>query len=177
MHISLKPTVFVLLLLFPWAAARALESDRDQPIRIQADSAIVDESGGSSIYSGNVSIVQGSLVLNADEVEIFTAEGEVIQIIARASEPAEPNRLARYEQLRQSESDRVSAEARKITYLVQEERLHLAGNARLQQVQDVFTGELLYYDMSNGIVNLSAGDTGERVQMTINPKKSMPQDN
>ena len=31
--------------------------------------------------------------------------------------------------------------------------------------------------MSNGIVNLSAGDTGERVQMTINPKKSTPQDN
>ena len=65
----------------------------------------------------------------------------------------------------------VSAEARKITYLVQEERLHLAGNAKLQQVGDIFTGELLYYDLGRGIVNLDSGGSKGRVNMTISPKQ------
>jgi len=68
--------------------------------------------------------------------------------------------------------DMVVADARKITYLVQEERLHLSGDARLQQVQDVFTGQLLYYDLGRGIVNLNSSGGSDRVNMTITPKKS-----
>ena len=66
----------------------------------------------------------------------------------------------------------VSAEARKITYLVQEERLHLAGSAKLRQVGDIFTGELLFYDLGRGIVNLKSGGSNSRINMTITPKKS-----
>jgi len=148
----------------------ALETDREQPIRIQADAAIVDETKGSSVYKGNVIITQGTLQVTADEVEIFTADSEVIQIIAKTNKGSEV--LAHYQQQTNEAMDMVVANARKITYLVQEERLHLAGDARLQQVQDVFTGQLLYYDLGRGIVNLSSGGGSDRVNMTINPKKS-----
>ncbi|MDA0272917.1 MAG: lipopolysaccharide transport periplasmic protein LptA [Proteobacteria bacterium] len=150
----------------------ALETDREQPIRIQADAAIVDETKGSSVYKGNVIITQGTLEVTADEVEIFTADGEVIQIIAKTNKGSEV--LAQYQQQTNEAMDMVVANARKITYLVQEERLHLAGDARLQQVQDVFTGQLLYYDLGRGIVNLSSSGGSDRVNMTINPKKSSP---
>lgn len=156
---------FLLLFTLLPSVVLALEADRDQPIKIQADSALVDESGGNSVYRGNVTIVQGSLQLHAEEVEIFVTDSEVTQIIARSDDDS----LAHYEQLRNAQ-DLVTAEARTITYLVQEERLHLAGDARLRQVQDEFDGELLYYDMKNGIVNLSARE-GERVNMTITPRK------
>lgn len=189
MNMSFTRFALHLLLIMALASvafeSAALESDRDQPIRIQADSALVDESGGSSIYRGNVSIVQGSLKLEAEEVEIFVTDSEVTQIIARAAD--EPGSLAQYQQLRESgaeattrgheettppntDNNMVTAEARTITYLVQEERLHLAGDARLKQIRDEFDGELLYYDMKNGIVNLSASE-GERVNMTITPRK------
>ena len=148
----------------------ALESDREQPIRIQADAAIVDEKNGSSVYKGNVIITQGTLEVTANEVEIFTADGEVIQIIAKTEEDSEL--LAHYQQQVNETMDMVVANARKITYLVQEERLHLSGDARLQQVQDVFTGQLLYYDLGRGIVNLNSNGGSDRVNMTITPKKS-----
>ncbi|MBT4161359.1 MAG: lipopolysaccharide transport periplasmic protein LptA [Gammaproteobacteria bacterium] len=147
----------------------ALESDSDQPIKIQADAAMVDEGQGTSIYRGNVIIVQGTLQVTADEVEIYTADSEVIQIIAKAE--SNSNKLAHYEQQTNEEKDMVTAEAKKITYLVQEKRLHLSGKARLLQERDEFVGELLYYDLGRGIVNLNSGGGSERINMTINPKK------
>ena len=158
-----------LLALMP-TFSLALESDREQPIRIQADAAIVDEKNGSSVYKGNVIITQGTLEVTANEVEIFTADGEVIQIIAKTEEGSDL--LAHYQQQVNETMDMVVADARKITYLVQEERLHLSGDARLQQVQDVFTGQLLYYDLGRGIVNLNSSGGSDRVNMTITPKKS-----
>jgi lipopolysaccharide export system protein LptA len=158
-----------LLTLLPTFSS-ALESDREQPIRIQADAAIVDETSGSSVYKGNVIITQGTLEVTANEVEIFTADSEVIQIIAKTEKDSEA--LAHYQQQINEAMDMVVADAQKITYLVQEERLHLSGDARLQQVQDVFTGQLLYYDLGRGIVNLNSSGGSDRVNMTINPKKS-----
>ena len=158
-----------LLTLLPTFSS-ALESDREQPIRIQADAAIVDETSGSSVYKGNVIITQGTLEVTANEVEIFTADSEVIQIIAKTESDSEI--LAHYQQQINEAMDMVVADAQKITYLVQEERLHLSGDARLQQVQDVFTGQLLYYDLGRGIVNLNSSGGSDRVNMTITPKKS-----
>ena len=158
-----------LLTLLP-TLSYALETDREQPIRIEADAAIVDETKGSSVYRGNVIITQGTLEVTANEVEIFTADSEVIQIIAKTEKGSEV--LAHYQQQINEAMDMVVADAKKITYLVQEERLHLSGDARLQQVQDVFTGQLLYYDLGRGIVNLNSSGGSDRVNMTIIPKNS-----
>lgn len=166
---NLRTLTLLLTLSVMAASSKGLDSDRYQPIRIQADAAMVDESRGTSIYRGNVIIHQGTLQVTADEVEIYTADNQVIQIIAKAAK--DPGELAHYEQQTNGANDMVSAEARKITYLVQEERLHLAGNAKLQQVGDIFTGELLYYDLGRGIVNLDSGGSKGRVNMTISPKQ------
>ena len=151
-------------------SSHALDSDRYQPIRIQADAAMVHETEGTSSYKGNVIIQQGTLLVTADEVEIYTAEHEVIQIVAKAAN--EPSALAHYEQQINEEKDMVRAEARTITYLVQEERLHLTGSAKLHQVKDTFTGALLFYDLGRGIVNLNSDDNDRRINMTITPKSS-----
>ena len=147
----------------------ALESDREHPIRIQADAAIVDETKGSSVYKGNVIITQGTLEVTANEVEIFTAAGEVIQIIATTDKDSEL--LAHYQQQINESMEMVVADAQKITYLIQEERLHLSGDARLKKVQDVFTGQLLSYDLAHGIVTLNSIGGSDRVNMTITPRE------
>jgi len=147
----------------------ALESDREHPIRIQADAAIVDETNGSSVYKGNVIITQGTLEVTANEVEIFTAAGEVIQIIATTDKDSEL--LAHYQQQINESMEMVVADAQKITYLIQEERLHLSGDARLKKVQDVFSGQLLSYDLARGIVTLNSIGGFDRVNMTITPRE------
>ena len=165
---NLKSAVYMLMLLPTFSSA--LESDREQPIRIQADAAIVNEINGSSVYKGNVIITQGTLEVTANEVEIFTAAGEVIQIIATTDKDS--GVLAHYQQQINEAMEMVVADAQKITYLIQEDKLHLSGDARLQKVQDVFTGQLLSYDLERGIVNLNSIGGSDRVKMTITPKKS-----
>lgn len=150
--------------------ALGLDSDSSQPIRIQADAAMVDENKGTSIYKGEVVIRQGTLKITADEVEILTANNEVQQIVAHTDKNSD--RLAHYQQEVNESGDKVIADARSITYLPQEERLHLAGNAQLTQAGDKFEGELLYYDIPRGIVNLNSGGGSDRVNMTITPKQS-----
>ncbi len=151
----------------------ALTSDREQPISIEADSAFVDEVNGVTIYEGNAFIRQGTLNIRADKVKVIMSDSEVIQIIA--SMQASSKGLAHYEQMPDDDEDLVSADAKTITYFIQEEKLHLTGNAHLQQTQDKFSGQLLYYDMTTGVVDLKGGkateDDSGRVSITLQPKK------
>lgn len=164
---SLKVLVFYIAMLCASTVA-GLDADRKQPITIQADDAVLDETKGTSIYRGDVTIDQGTLHISADEVEIIADGDKIIQIIATGKE--ETGSLAHYEQKPEENKDLVKADARKITWFVQEERLHLVGDARLVQAQDTFSGQLLYYNVNEGIVNLSGKGQGDRVIMTINPK-------
>jgi lipopolysaccharide export system protein LptA len=132
----------------------ALESDRDQPIRIQADAAVVDESSGISTYTGNVSVHQGTLHIAAQEVQIHTSQDEVTLIVASVPDDAE--RLAHYEQ-RPEENKLVMADARTIRYHVAEERFHLVGDARLTQGEDTFTGEVIHYEADKRRVKSEGG--------------------
>ena len=172
--------------LFSAPDASALKSDRNQPIKIQADTAIVNEAEGRTSYKGNVTIDQGTLHLAADEVEIYSTNREVNLIVAKAR--AEST-LVHYEQQKErshtgkdangndrhppenQEPELVTADARNITYLVKEGQFHLQGNARLQQAGDIFEGEFLSYDLGSGIVKLRAGEQDDdRVNMTISPQ-------
>lgn len=134
--------------------AAALESDRDQPIRIQADAAVVDESSGISTYTGNVTVYQGTLHIAAQEVQIHTNEDEVTLIVASVPDDAES--LAHYEQ-QPEENELVRANARTISYHVAEERFHLVGDARLTQGEDTFTGEIIDYEADKRRVKSAGG--------------------
>jgi lipopolysaccharide export system protein LptA len=146
--------------------AHALTTDKDQPIDVKADYAMVNEQDQVSIYTGNVTIDQGTLHIAADRVKIITSGNDVVQIIASAD--AGSARKAHYEQ-QPDDKQLVKANADKISYLVQEQRLHLTGNARLERQRDSFQGQLLFYDIQQGVVNLSRGDD-QSVHISIQPR-------
>ncbi|MBL4681224.1 MAG: lipopolysaccharide transport periplasmic protein LptA [Pseudomonadales bacterium] len=166
MTIALK-SIFTLSLLIWAQLGLALSSDQDKPIRIQADAATVDDKKGITIYSGNVSIDQGSLLITADTVKVIMSKQEVLQIIA--SMLPQSKELAHYEQESDKKKGLVSADAKMITYFLQEERIHLAGNAKLNQTGDIFSGDLLHYDLKKGIVELKGGHK-KRVNIVLKPK-------
>jgi len=145
----------------------ALSSDQDKLIRIQADAATVDDKKGITIYSGNVSIDQGSLLITADTVKVIMSKKEILQIIA--SMLPQSKKLAHYEQASDKDKGLVSADAKMITYFLQEERIHLSGDARLNQTGDIFSGDLLHYDLKKGIVDLKGGHK-KRVNIILKPK-------
>ncbi len=176
--LSLNRTALVTfaLLLLPLmpSMVQALTSDREQPISIVADSAFVDDVKGITIYEGNAEIVQGTLKITADTVRVIMSDREVVQIIASMTDEA--TTLAHYEQVPEDDEALISADAKQITYFIQEERLHLVGDAHLQQTRNTFDGELLYYDMTTGVVDLKGGSQkkGGRVSITLEPKKKQP---
>ncbi len=158
----------MLLLLILHAEVNALSTDQDKPFEVEADSAIVDENLGSTIYRGDVSIIQGSLKILADEIEIITIGGDVVQIIARTDENSD--RLAHLEQ-QPDHKERVFADARSINYYIQEQRVNLTGEALLRQKGDEFTGEIVYYDVGQGIIHLKSGSESERIKIKYNTAK------
>lgn len=172
MRVCMQRSVILLLstLAISWQVS-ALTSDRLERLDIQADAAVIDDLKGTSIYRGNVVIEQGTLLINADEIKVITtADRVVIQIIAKTN--AGSNKLAHYEQLPDDSEDIVFADAKRIVYLVQEERLHLLGNATLKQTRDVVKGEVIKYDVNRGIMHLGSTTTDGRVKIIINPKEN-----
>lgn len=170
---KLNPICLFFVLALSNGAVYALSSDQDKLFHIQADSAEIDESTGTSIYRGSVTVDQGTMHIAADEIEIHTHDSEVIQIIARMNKNSK--QLAHYQQQPDDDSELIYAKAREINYMIQEEKLHLTGQAKLQQLPNEFEGELLRYDVKRGIVNLRGSITADnnsgRINMTLNPKK------
>ena len=163
----------ILVLTCPGGNLCALSSDQDELFHIQADGAEIDESTGTSFYRGRVTVDQGTMHIAADEIEIHTHDSEVIQIIARMNKNS--TELAHYEQQQDDDAELIYADAKEINYMIQEEKLHLTGQARLHQLPNQFEGELLQYDVKLGIVNLQGSITPDnksgRINMTLNPKK------
>ncbi|WVM87779.1 LptA/OstA family protein [Halopseudomonas pachastrellae] len=66
--------------------ALALPSDSSQPIRIQADSATLDDKRNTAVYTGNVIITQGSMRLTGGRVTLSTnANGELNTMVTYGS--------------------------------------------------------------------------------------------
>lgn len=152
--------------------AHGLSADKDQPILIEADAAVVDDRNGKSTYTGNVTVNQGTIHIAADKIEIFSVEDEVTRIVA--SSDASSDKLAHYQQIPEEQEELVEADAHTITYFVKEERLHLIGNAQLRQTEDSsFAGQRIEYFIDRGLVTAdSQGDEGTRVKTIYKRKET-----
>lgn len=152
----------LILLMTPavnWAA-----NDVEQVIHIESDRAELDEKLGTTIYSGDVSMTQGSMKIVADVVTIHSANEKVTKIIALGS----PATYSQIDNLGKS----VSASAVHIEYTVTDEQLVLKNDAVIQQ-QDgtTMTGQRISYDIANTIVRAdSDADSNRRIQMVIPPR-------
>lgn len=152
------------------AAAWALPSDRDQPIRIQADSAELDDKQGVAVYRGDVIITQGTLKITGDTVTITqTASGD-IDVFTSVGKPAY------YEQKPAVDKEIVKAYGLTIQYFASNERIVLIDQAKVIQEGNTFEGEKIVYDTQRQIVNAGRA-TGSnvsaprpRIDMVIQPK-------
>jgi len=142
----------------------ALPEDKKQPIEIEAQSVIVDETTGFSEFSGNAEVRQGSLLLLAELIQVQTNNDEVVSMIAKGS----LEKPAKYVQSQENQSRFIEASATLITYDVNAGMIFLVGNARLVQGFDSFSGNTLNYDINNDKVVVKGSEDGtERVKFKI----------
>lgn len=147
-------------------AAYALESDRDQPVEIESDSAEFDDNAGLTTYRGNVRLIQGTIELLADEIQLRTEDDEIVELIASG-------RPARYEQLPEPDAEKLIAQSNRIRYLLDQDMIELSGNASLSQQGTTLSGGTILYDVRKHILKASSDsseqNTTERVRVVLPP--------
>ena len=159
-----RPAEFAVLLLLA-GAAQARESDRSQPMSIEADDidATVQDNSETRL-SGNVLITQGTLRIRAGSAVISRTDDEIRRVVFEGR-PASM----------QQENDAgvpMKADAERIDYDVAAETVVLTGNVAVDQGADTLRGQRVTYDLKNGRLNASGEGTGEagRIRMTIQPR-------
>lgn len=143
--------------------ALALDSDRQQPIYIDADHVELDEAKGINTYTGAVVVVQGSMQINSDKLVIYTEKRKPTRYVATG-------KPARYKQQPKPDEGDVVATANEMEYTVADKKLYLRGNAHVTRQGDVFQGDQLVYDTVRDLVTGSGGPGG-RIRMIIQPQE------
>lgn len=169
MHRRLPEFVLGLALILSPLPAVARESDRQQPMSVEADDidAAMEDTSESKLV-GNVLITQGTLRIAAGSATISRADGEIRRVVLEG-QPASM----------QQDNDAgvtMKATAHKIDYDVTGESVVLTGNVAVDQGADTLRGERITYDLKNGRLNASGTGTGPsgRIRMTIQPRPAKP---
>lgn len=168
----------LLLGLLP-TVATALSTDSEQPIEIEADFAELDDEEGTTIYIGNVIVIQGSIRMTGDRLRVnFTAERELKDAYMEG-------RPATFKQTPDRGED-VEGEALTIEYHAFQNMLYLIEKAKVTQGERMTQGHRINYDTERSIVTVRSSradkadkddtpkaDSG-RVRIIIPPKKKQP---
>lgn len=141
----------------------ALPGDREKPINIESNQAERDEKAGTTVYEGNVVIKQGTILIQAEKVTVFsTAEG-VSKIICKG-------KPAHYQQLPKIDGGLVLASGNTIEYRPAHDQIQLTENASLEQDGTIITGERIDYDVTSEVLKAKSDNSGKtRIQMVIPP--------
>lgn len=144
----------------------ALSTDQNQTIHLTANQMDVDNNKGLSTYRGNVQLQQGSIQLQADQVEVYHIKQAEKIIVTGAP--------VKFQQ-QTDQHETVKGEANRVEYYAASEKVVLLNNAHLWLGQKQFSGQRLEYDIRQNIIK--GGDKsseGGRIHITIPPLKKTP---
>ena len=156
--------VIILIGIMFTSVTYALPGDSKQPIEIEAESVMVDETSGFNEFIGNAEVRQGSLLMTAEIIQVQTNIDGVESMLAKGTikDPA------KYIQDQEDQPRFIEATATLITYDVNKGLIFLEGNAHLIQGFDSYSGEKLYYDIDNDKVTVTGSEDGtKRVKFKI----------
>ena len=140
----------------------ALESDKYQPINIEADRAEFDRKAGTAAYFGNVVLQQGSLIIYADKISLIR-EGEELKEAVATGKPA------RFQQQLDDSDKLTRARSQTMRFNTNQQKVTLLKEAFLKQGENSFSGEQIIYDTEKERVSARAS-TSDTAQ-TEAPKK------
>jgi len=152
-----------LILLMLSLPLTALESDRQKPLEVNANSTDGTLGDGVTTLRGNVDIRQGTLHITADEAEVSKTDGRVQSVTFRGK-PA-------FLEQDIEEQGLVQATARVIDYQVASGLVTLTGNADVKHPQYQINGDLLTYDLNIQHFQGSGEENGNgRIHIRLDPE-------
>ena len=149
-------------------AAQAEKGDRDKPINVEADSVQVNDAKRTAIYDGHVVLSQGTLVINADRIEVRQDDKGVVTGVATG-------KPAYFRQKMDNSTEFAEGWAKRIEYDGQGNKIRLLGQAQLKRGIDELRGEQITYDSASEFFQ-AKGAAGGRVRAVIRPRSSASPD-
>jgi len=141
----------------------ALESDRQEPLDITANSTDGTLGDGVTTLRGNVDIRQGTLHITADEAEVNKIDGRVSSVTLRGTPASLEQEI--------EEQGLVQATANVINYQVASGLVTLEGNADVRHPQYQISGELLTYDLNIQHFQGNSDENGNgRIHIRLDPE-------
>ncbi len=167
-------TCLVLGTLLPWSGASlAEESDREQPIELEADTVSVNDAKKISTYTGNVILNQGTLQIKADKM-IVREDQDGFQ---HSTCFGTPNTPTTFKQKRTGKNEWMQGSGQRIEYNARMDKVQLYTNAWVKRGEDVVTGDYISYDANaeyaeviGGTKANPNGTANSRVKAIIQPK-------
>jgi lipopolysaccharide export system protein LptA len=140
----------------------ALKTDRQQPLEVNADSTDGSLGDGIATLKGSVEIRQGTMLIRSDIAEVEKVDGRVRKF--------ELNGNPVHLQQEIEEEGLVTAEAKKVVYIVATGIVTLTGEADVVHPQYHISGEILEYDMNTQHFQGSGGDGNGRIRIRLEPE-------
>jgi lipopolysaccharide export system protein LptA len=167
------------LMLVAAGVALAEKADRNQPLNAEADSLRYDDARQTSVFSGNVVITKGSIVIRGAQVEVRQdAQGNQFGLVT--------GRPGSFRQKRDGVDEYIEGQAERIEYDSRTETVRFIGQAVLRryrgaQLNDETVGSVITYNGGNdtfsvdGGVRNAANPSGRvRAMLTPVPKGDAP---
>ena len=159
---TLSRSLFLSLLLFA-ASCFGFDKDDNQTIIIESDIAERNEKTGLTQYSGNVIIRQGSLIIDANKVEVHYQDSQVNRILCYGNP-------ASYQQKTKT-GGQILARASTIEYLPLDKNINLKTDASLSRNGTLIKGDSINYDVATETWRAKGDNqsTQKRIQLVIPP--------
>ena len=154
-------------------SAWALPNDSEQPIRIQADDAQLDDKQGVATYKGDVIIIQGSMKITGNTVTLTRTPAGDIDMVTSVGN------LAYFEQKQKAEDPGpMKGYGKTIQYHAQQNRIVLIDQAKVLSADGNSTeGEKIVYNTKTQVAQAGRANGTKvsaprpRIDMVIQPKK------
>jgi len=160
-----------LLALLACSTAYAEKADRDKPVNIEADRVTVNEADKIQVFEGNVTLVQGTLVIRGDKIV-------VIQDVEGFQSGVVTGNLAQFRVKREGKDEYIDGEAERIEHVAKTDMTKFFKRAHVKNGADDVRGEYLEYDgradnylVTNGPAGTVQPGRDNRVRVVIQPKK------
>lgn len=164
-----------LLAAAPAAAERA---DRNKPINIEADSMTYDDVRQVNVFSGNVTLTKGTILIRAERL-VLRQDADGYQHGTATGNPAS------FRQKREGVDQFVTAAGRQIDYDGRNETVRIQHKANLKRLEkervlDEVHGNLIVYDSRSEFFTVEGGgpasatpeNPGGRVRVVIQPRNA-----
>lgn len=152
--------------------AHAEKADREKPIEIEADTVTVNDAKKTSIYTGNVILTQGTLIIRGDKL-VVREDQQGFQHSTSYGNPTT------FKQKRDGKDEYMEGSAQRIEYDGRMDKVQLYTKAWVKRGEDIVHGDYISYDanaeyaevIGGGSQAATAATPTGRVKAVIQPKK------